>query len=227
MEDNYEQLANKDLTINKLGFTKEEWQSIAVSGYSNTQILNDTIIFAKDDSYETNWLFLNLKTNKKKLFKVKHDYNSALQNFNFYIDRGEIYWTTKQSRRNTIYNKLEIDQELQEILNTNDKNINNLYKKTLLYRSIFSVYKKDEKITSDKLNEVYNNLYTLEKMINTNKIADANLAINKLEEYCNSIIPIKDNPFILLNSLNDVYEYDKDGLESLGYLKCCSISKDF
>lgn len=227
MEDNYEQLANKDLTINKLGFTKEKWQSIAVSGYSNTQILNDTIIFAKDDSYETNWLFLNLKTNKKKLFKVKHDYNSALQNFNFYIDRGEIYWTTKQSRRNTIYNKLEIDQELQEILNTNDKNINNLYKKTLLYRSIFSVYKKDEKITSDKLNEVYNNLYTLEKMINTNKIADANLAINKLEEYCNSIIPIKDNPFILLNSLNDVYEYDKDGLESLGYLKCCSISKDF
>ncbi len=226
-----------NLTENGFNISSDDWAPFTNS-YRDSFGYKDNIVIASTKEGSLNkpdtidFIIINLKTKEyKKIPTIEGYFDSSFSShsdgFNFYIENGEIYYTTQvnDNWRAKTYNKVNLSKEEYALLNKTTDLKTELYNKILLYRIYISTFLTSE--NGDRTNIIDKNakrnfldyLYELENKIKTNNINNYEEILNNLDKQFNNLIPeILYIDMLKLNTLNDVYQYSKSSVESIGYL---------
>lgn len=197
---------------------------------------NEKIVLATDDitgdfNHSVKFLIIDLKTKESRLINQTFDYyKSSLKDFNYYIKNGEIYYTSdtygngQNQWKNKTYAKLQLTEDEYNFLNSTTDLKSQLFRKITLYRTVAGTYLSSgndpvNNVSPESKREFLEYLYNLEQQLNKDQINDIDKTIAELDLKYKDFIPsITSQGIIKTNELSDVYQYEKDYVNSLGYL---------
>lgn len=218
-------LDHDQLTKNGFNINIDDWNDFRSANNCSLNSFgwNDSIVIAKNTLNKTHFMIINLENKQyQKIESISHE-KSDVNHFNFYIENGEIFYTNLNPYSEPDYIKLELNQNQKELLASNNDLKSTLYKNVVKYQTLASTFL----VGNDPVNEVseaskkdfLKYCHDLIQKINQNLSLNYQQEINDLEQRYNQYVPkLQEHKLFTSNKMDNLYEINKDYIDSIGYL---------